>query len=204
MTSSLLFITSTVGSVAFDQMISIFLRIIIQFCYRCLAVWACLCTYGTRSAEKYNWQGNGQECCLSTTLSKILHSSYQRTIHSPSFARCRILVGASILHAGFFVIMGTSVSFANVLCAYSVSAFSRAFLTGEISFQSNFHNSYLHLSRQAPRKSIAATPLSSAKQTVINRNAYVASTPGRPLGLLHASWGELSRVRLLNLTWSCV
>lgn len=44
----------------------------------------------------------------------------------------RVLVLASICHAMFFVLMGTSHGFPYVLAGYACAAFARAFLTGKL------------------------------------------------------------------------
>ncbi|KIJ68723.1 hypothetical protein HYDPIDRAFT_81703 [Hydnomerulius pinastri MD-312] len=51
-----------------------------------------------------------------------------RTGHSPAQARLLTLVFSSVLHACFFVIMGTARNYGELLLAYATAAFARAFL----------------------------------------------------------------------------
>ncbi|KAH7921947.1 MFS general substrate transporter [Leucogyrophana mollusca] len=69
---------------------------------------------------------------------------------SPSKARFVTLFMASLLHPCFFIIMGTARAYPELLAAYAIAAFARAFLTGV--------------------------------------NAYVASTPKKPLGTILGCW----------------
>lgn len=54
---------------------------------------------------------------------------------SPARARFRILVIASILHASFFILMGTATGLSNVLIAYFAASLGKAFLNGEYSHE---------------------------------------------------------------------
>ena len=56
---------------------------------------------------------------------------------SPSRARHRLLVIGSLLHASFFVLMGTSTGFQNVLIAYFTASLGKAFINGKYIFVSN-------------------------------------------------------------------
>ncbi|KAF8488169.1 major facilitator superfamily domain-containing protein [Gautieria morchelliformis] len=49
--------------------------------------------------------------------------------HSPTQARATLLVVASLIHAVFFVIMGTGPKYPSMLVAFGLAAFARAFLT---------------------------------------------------------------------------
>ncbi|KAH9947661.1 MFS general substrate transporter [Amylocystis lapponica] len=53
-------------------------------------------------------------------------------VYSPSQSRFLTLVLASMLHAMFFVIMGSKRGFASMLVAYVISAFARSFVTGTL------------------------------------------------------------------------
>ena len=50
--------------------------------------------------------------------------------HSPMQARANLLVIASLIHALFFVIMGTNPQYPSILTAFALVAFARALLTG--------------------------------------------------------------------------
>jgi hypothetical protein len=50
--------------------------------------------------------------------------------HSPTQARAILVVFASLIHAVFFLIMGTGPQYPSLLIAYALAAFARAFLTG--------------------------------------------------------------------------
>lgn len=60
-----------------------------------------------------------------------LAASSEQPVNSPSQARYLILLFASILHAVFFALMGSSLGFKAVLAAYAVSSFARANLVGK-------------------------------------------------------------------------
>ncbi|OCB85251.1 MFS general substrate transporter [Sanghuangporus baumii] len=61
----------------------------------------------------------------------------------PARARFRILVIASILHASFFILMGTATGLSNVLIAYFVASLGKAFLNGTV-------NAYVTISPKRP------------------------------------------------------
>ena len=67
------------------------------------------------------------EAARGSSLNDGAHTS---RINSPSRARFRILALASILHASFFILMGTARGFSNVLVAYFLASFGKAFLNG--------------------------------------------------------------------------
>jgi hypothetical protein len=50
--------------------------------------------------------------------------------HSLPQARHLALVGASSIHAIFFVLMGSDRGFGSILAAYATAAFARSFITG--------------------------------------------------------------------------
>ena len=52
--------------------------------------------------------------------------------HSPTQARATLLVLASLIHALFFVIMGTGPQYPSLLIAFALAAFARALLTGTL------------------------------------------------------------------------
>ncbi|KAH8120553.1 MFS general substrate transporter [Phellopilus nigrolimitatus] len=64
-------------------------------------------------------------------------------VTSPARARFRVLVIASILHACFFILMGTATGFVNILAAYFVAALGKAFLNGS-------RNAYVAASPKRP------------------------------------------------------
>lgn len=51
--------------------------------------------------------------------------------HSLPQARYLALILGSLIHACFFVIMGSDSGFSSILVAYAVAAFARSFLTGK-------------------------------------------------------------------------
>lgn len=113
------------------------------------------------------------------------------TFECKSRSRHLSLVLASALHACFFILLGTSRSFVNILLGYSVAAFARAFLTGESPPRDSSVRRELIALTVRPYVREFYYPGGYASADLKRRNAYIASTPKRPLGQLHASWGEL-------------
>lgn len=75
------------------------------------------------------------EVARANSLNDGMHST---RVTSPTRARFRILVLASILHASFFILMGVARSFSGVLVAYFLAALGKAFLNGMSSTFTNF------------------------------------------------------------------
>lgn len=70
---------------------------------------------------------------MSTSLAK--GESKGGRYGSISRARFRILVLGSILHASFFIIMGTATGLSNVLIAYFIASLGKALLNGTCSHE---------------------------------------------------------------------
>ncbi|PAV21897.1 MFS general substrate transporter [Pyrrhoderma noxium] len=80
------------------------------------------------------------ETARANSLNDGMHST---RVTSPTRARFRILVLASILHAFFFILMGVARSFSGVLVAYFLAALGKAFLNGTV-------NAYVAASPKRP------------------------------------------------------
>lgn len=112
---------------------------------------------------------------------------------SPSRARYRLLVIGSLLHASFFILMGTSIGFEFVLMGYFTSSLGKAFLNGGLQ---NYVSLFLRCSNPVLPGTMCATPSQFAHVTdyqvldSFSRNAYIASCPKRPLGQLYACNGK--------------
>ncbi|THH11789.1 hypothetical protein EW145_g417 [Phellinidium pouzarii] len=85
--------------------------------------------------------------------------------NSTARARFRILVVASVLHASFFIIMGTARGFANVLAAYFVASFGKAFLNGTV-------NAYVAASPKRPLGQLYACNVLSGINTTLLALAF--------------------------------
>ncbi|KAI0343924.1 MFS general substrate transporter [Trametopsis cervina] len=59
-------------------------------------------------------------------------------MHSKSQARFVVIFAGTLLHPVFFVIMGCGRNFASMLVAYAISAFSRSVLTGKLHCQNHY------------------------------------------------------------------
>jgi len=75
-----------------------------------------------------------EKCRWFPLLPKFLAKSGSERAFSPSQATSLAVIVSSILHAMFFVIMGTKAGFWALFGAYALAAFARCILTSEFVF----------------------------------------------------------------------
>jgi hypothetical protein len=99
-------------------------------------------TLGVQFVIKYLGQFDVSEANWSwipKTNYKIFSNRNCQVGHSPSQAKLLIVMVSSIMHAIFFIMMGSRSGFWTCFSAYVLAASSRAILTGRDSFISNFN-----------------------------------------------------------------